>query len=233
MLREFHSRAFHRLDSPVLMVQAAVLKQSRHFRQPPVYARLLFPCLYNEYHRVYVQTRNPLQQPSQHSYVRHEPEEVPLVPSRTSGFCSNFSRFLFHVCCLQCTLSQQATLMTREREKRRVVPHEFCCDWILGAADRGYTKGLATTLCLDILTCGYPWCMCCCCGYRGMGSLVFGWRLRYLIRCRYGIAGSSVGDIAVMGCCAPFGADQLCTQLSFHGIDESRDWASAICCQMT
>ncbi|ESL09878.1 hypothetical protein TRSC58_02397 [Trypanosoma rangeli SC58] len=132
---------------------------------------------------------------------------------------SAFGHFIWRFFCLRCGVAEQTYLLFREEEKRGREPYRVCCEDFFGREGRMPRTFYYICLC-DLFTCGCP------CGYfyHGLGTAAFGWRLRYLVRCRYRLQGSSAGDFFTMLCCPLFAVDQQGLEMKMHGNLEIRDF---------
>lgn len=137
--------------------------------------------------------------------------------SRMDAFFLNCQHFLYRCCCLRCAIAQQTSLVFLDGERQRLVPVPFIFPKLYTHPIQ-YSKAVRVMTCLDAVTCGF----CCpCLGYNGMGTAVFGWRLRYWVRCRYGLRGTSVNDLLAMLMCPVLGSDQIGFEIESHGIHET------------
>ncbi|RNF22570.1 uncharacterized protein Tco025E_03141 [Trypanosoma conorhini] len=131
---------------------------------------------------------------------------------------SALGHLVWRLFCLRCGVAEQTYLLFREEEERGREPYRLCCEDFFGR--EGHMPRSFYYICLcDLLTCGCP------CGffYHGLGTAAFGWRLRYLLRCRYRLQGTSVGDFSLMLCCPLFAVDQQGLEMMMHGNSERRD----------
>lgn len=130
----------------------------------------------------------------------------------TSDHCMHLLRRCF---CVRCSIAQETYLLFREEERRRREPYRFCCEGFFGA-DGDYQRTLLLMCLLDTVTIGMP----CGCWYHGLGTALFGWRIRYLLRCRYRVQGLAIMDCLIM-CCMPMNAiDQQASEMAANGIIE-------------
>lgn len=121
--------------------------------------------------------------------------------ARTSD--SYFMRMMRGLFCVRCHLVQQSDALHRELAARHHKPTPFLCPCIFRLAT-SRRRTLAIICLLDILSLGLP----CGCFYHGIGTALFGYRLRYQIRCRYHLQGKGVADLCSMMCIPFFAISQ-------------------------
>lgn len=236
-LAEYHQRPQQTISYPLKLLHAPVVNPQKAFMQSLCFLKLFCPFLKNPFQRFHFDPTNPVNAGSPsldsqgpafprsslgyESYQRHRPLDArvdPLdVPESAHSTSSNLSRLLFHCCCLQCAIAQQTALVHYNRELYRLTPQVFCCDWFFGGPEQ-YCRNAATMIMCDIFSLGIPCCLCF--GYRGIGTMLFGWRARYLLRCRYGLGGTSVMDLFSMLACPILAVDQQETELECSGLHE-------------
>ncbi|RNF08289.1 hypothetical protein TraAM80_02795 [Trypanosoma rangeli] len=136
---------------------------------------------------------------------------------------SAFGHLMWRIFCLRCSVAEQTYLLFREEEERGREPYRMCCEDFFGREGRMPRTFYYICLC-DLFTCGCP------CGYfyHGLGTAAFGWRLRYLVRCRYRLQGSSAGDFFTMLCCPLFAVDQQGLEMKMHDNLEIRDFRAVM-----
>lgn len=119
--------------------------------------------------------------------------------------------------CLRCSIAQQTDLLFREEERRQRYPYRFCAEWFFGSQGH-YRRTLLTMLVCDLLTGGLF--IPCGLSYQGLGTACYGWRTRYLIRCRYGIYSPAICDLFIMLCLPMQAVDQQGMEMAAHGLFE-------------
>lgn len=128
----------------------------------------------------------------------------------------NCHHLCYRCCCTRCALAQQTSLLYLDGERQRLVPIPFLCPKLYPHPIQ-YSTAVCATSCIDALTCGF----CCpCFGYNGVGTALFGWRLRYWVRCRYGLHGTGFGDLMTMLLCPVLASDQIGFELESRGVHE-------------
>lgn len=156
-----------------------------------------------------------LSSPAERRRNSHRGESLRSL-SRMSAFFLNCHHLFYRCCCLRCAIAQQTSLIFLDGERQRLVPIPFVFP-NLYAHPMQYSRAVFMMAGLDAVTCGF----CCpCLGYNGMGTAFFGWRLRYWVRCRYGLNGTSINDLLAMLLCPALGSDQIGFELESHGIHE-------------
>lgn len=131
---------------------------------------------------------------------------------------------LFRCFCIRCIVAQQTTLLFQEERARQRYPYRFCCEDFFGS-EGNYHRTLWSMILCDILTAGLP----CGCWYHGMGTACFGWRIRYLIRCRYRVQGVTIFDLLRMMCIPMQCVDQQGTQMGVNGLREQMTICAPVC----
>lgn len=236
LLEEYHTRARQMINYPLRLLHAPVPSDDPAF-QPLCFCRLFFPCMYNKFQESHFETspsaymQNAESQglpfpmsPRGHLRMDQEVEEQAgaqtdrySVTGAPSSFCHNLSRLFFRFFCLQCSVAQQTSAVYTEREQQRLVQPSFLCSCFY-AHPRNYSGSLWAMICCDIFSLGIPCCLCC--GYRGLGTAFYAWRLRYWIRCRYGLKGTAIRDLCSVVYCPLLAVDQQATELEMRGIHE-------------
>ncbi|EKG00150.1 hypothetical protein TCSYLVIO_008923 [Trypanosoma cruzi] len=131
--------------------------------------------------------------------------------------------FIWRFFCLRCSIAELTYLLFREEEERGREPYRFCCEGFFGYEGRMPRSFL--TMCLaDLLTCGLPFGYF----YHGLGTTLFGCRLRYLIRCRYRIEGTVAKDFLLMLCCPLMTVEQEALEMMMYGNWERRDFRTVM-----
>ncbi|KAH9599262.1 hypothetical protein LSM04_002645 [Trypanosoma melophagium] len=140
-----------------------------------------------------------------------------LSSPQDSQCTASLGHFLWRFFCLRCSVAEQTRLLFAEEEKRGHTPYRFCCEGFFGS--EGKMPRTFWTMCLcDLLTVGCPFACC----YHGLGTTLYGCRLRYLIRCRYRLNGTVAGDFFTMLCCPLLAVDQQGLEMMQHGLYECR-----------
>lgn len=128
----------------------------------------------------------------------------------------NCHHFLYRCCCIRCAIAQQTSLVFLDGERQHLVPIPFLFPKLYPHPMQ-YSRAVWAMGCIDGLTCGF----CCpCIGYNGVGTALFGWRLRYWVRCRYGLYGTSMKDLFTMLLCPSLASDQIGFELESRGLHE-------------
>ncbi|ORC87745.1 uncharacterized protein TM35_000201540 [Trypanosoma theileri] len=151
---------------------------------------------------------------------RMGPPHMSAVQSSSSSEAnctSPLGHFLWRFFCVRCSIAEQTHLLFREEEKRGHMPYRFCCEDFYGSEGNMPRTFWTTCLC-DIVTLGCPFGCC----YHGLGTALYGCRLRYLLRCRYRLNGTLVGDFCRVLCCPLFAVEQQGFEMRQSGLYESR-----------
>ncbi|EKF28628.1 hypothetical protein MOQ_007617 [Trypanosoma cruzi marinkellei] len=142
-----------------------------------------------------------------------------IVTNLPSSYCiSAWGHFIWRFFCLRCSIAELTDILFREEEERGREPYRFCCEGFFGYEGR-MTRSFLTMCVVDLLTCGFPFGYF----YHGLGTTLFGCRLRYLIRCRYRIEGTVVKDFLLMLCCPLLTVEQEALEMMMYGNLERRD----------
>lgn len=144
-----------------------------------------------------------------------------VVPTDTvSSGCLHLLQRCF---CLRCSIALQTNALFSEERRRRRFPYRFAAEWFFGA-EGDYRRTLLTVLLCDLLSgglfipCGFS--------YQGLGTACYGWRARYLIRCRYGIFAPAICDFMLMLCLPMLSVDQQGIEMAANGLVEG----PGMCC---
>lgn len=226
MLAEYHNRPRVILDKPMRLAYDVILRADVKFEQPLCHVPLCVPCMQNDSQAYHFSQRFPAYFPRRPgSSTRRETvlesfeESVEvtgdLCGGSSSPWCRNIERLFFRCCCLRCSIAQQRNILYHDAEERRLLQRDLCCDNIL-VDPRRYCLSVCAIACCDLFTGGLP--LPCC--YYGLGTALYGWRIRYEIRLRYGVDGSSMGDFFAMLLCPMLTVDQLSTEIERHGLHE-------------
>lgn len=133
------------------------------------------------------------------------------------GCADGCSHLLYRCFCLRCSIAQQTDLLFREEERRQRYPYRFCCESLYGT-NGSYARTLASIIVCDLLSGGLF--IPCGLSYQGCGTALYGWRLRYLIRCRYSIYDVTFLDLLRMLCAPMQAVDQQGTEMAAHSLFE-------------
>nr|CCC90513.1 conserved hypothetical protein [Trypanosoma congolense IL3000] len=138
-------------------------------------------------------------------------------PTRKSRVPSVCEYFWWRMCCLRCSIADQTRLLAIEEDVRRYEPLTFLCECFYG--DKTAVSRAVWTMCIcDLLTGGCP----CGCFYHGLGTTLYGCRLRYFVRCRYRVKGFVSTDFLYMLCCPLLSVDQQGSEMRNNGLIETR-----------
>lgn len=235
LLEEYHTRARQMINFPLRLLHAPILSDDLTFIQPLCFCKLFCPCMYNQYQKyhfetspsAYMQSMEPQgppfpMSPRSHLHLDEAEEQVGSADryppqGAPSGCCHNISRLLYRFFCLPCAVAQQTSAIYTDREQHRLVQPSFLCSCFY-THPRNYSRSVWAMVCCDIFSLGIPCCLCW--GYRGMGTALYAWRLRYWIRCRYGLKGTAIGDLCSVLYCPLLAVDQQATELEMHGVHE-------------
>ncbi|AAZ11354.1 hypothetical protein, conserved [Trypanosoma brucei brucei TREU927] len=155
---------------------------------------------------------------SPESSVTPRRKHYPHSPSN-SGNSSILGHFCWRMFCLRCSVADQMRLLAIEEDERGYEPLNFCCEGFFGS--RMSLPRAFWTMCIcDILTGGSP----CGCFYHGLGTALYGCRLRYLVRCRYRLQGIVLSDFIHMLCCPLLSVDQQGAEMLANGLVEPREF---------
>nr|CCM14352.1 hypothetical protein, conserved [Leishmania guyanensis] len=142
--------------------------------------------------------------------------------NETTGCLARLSHkcrhFVYRCFCVRCAIASQAQALQADAEMRGVKAVPFPCCTCLGVESKSRSE-LLTTLCLlDLFTLGVPFGCCC---YHGLGSALYGWHLRYMLRARYRIFAWTSMDLLIVCCIPGLALDQQGAELLLNGTPES------------
>nr|ACS87849.1 conserved hypothetical protein [Angomonas deanei] len=134
-----------------------------------------------------------------------------------SSLSQNCLHLLYRALCVRCAIASQAQAFQADARMRGAEPFKFgCCDFV-GVESKSYAALLRWIVLLDCLTLGVP-CGCCC--YHGLGTALFGWHLRFVLRARYRIFSWTSIDLLIMCCVPGLAVDQQGAELLLNGMPE-------------
>ncbi|KPA76243.1 hypothetical protein ABB37_07986 [Leptomonas pyrrhocoris] len=134
------------------------------------------------------------------------------------SFVDNFRHLLYRCFCVRCAIAAQAESLQADMKMRSAVPHQFPCCSCLKVESRSSSELLWMVCAMDALSLGAP-CGCCC--YQGLGTALYGWHLRYLLRARYRIFSWTVLDLLIMCCIPGLAVDQQGAELLLNDVPET------------
>ncbi|CBZ25466.1 conserved hypothetical protein [Leishmania mexicana MHOM/GT/2001/U1103] len=146
-----------------------------------------------------------------------------LIPSietasRPMRFAHNCSHLLYRCFCVRCAIASQIQALQADAEMRGAKMTLFPSCICLGVESKSRTEILSTLCLLDLFTLGAPFGCCC---YHGLGSAVYGWHLRYMLRARYRIFAWTSIDLLIMCCIPGLALDQQGAELLLNGTPEA------------
>lgn len=124
----------------------------------------------------------------------------------------NTMHCLYRLLCVRCALAEQSLALRADHERRFLKPFVFPLCGCFDLRRPSLWKLLCLMGVLDLLSAGLP----CGCGYHGIGTAIFGCRLRYAVRVRYNIFAWTALDFVLMLCSPWIGVDQQGTELHCH-----------------
>ncbi|KAK7196210.1 hypothetical protein NESM_000556300 [Novymonas esmeraldas] len=142
-------------------------------------------------------------------------EETARLPVQ---YANNCSHLLYRFFCVRCAIASQAQALQADADMRSAMPTPFPCCSCLQVESRSYSAVLCAVCLLDLVTLGVPFGCCC---YHGVGSALYGWHLRYLLRARYRIFAWTAVDLLTMCCIPGLALDQQGAELLLNGTPET------------
>lgn len=139
------------------------------------------------------------------------------APSTSSSLLQNCRHLLYRCFCVRCAVAAQAEALQTDMKMRGAMPFRFPCCSCFHVDSDTYSHLFRTICLLDILTLGLP-CGCCC--YQGLGTALYGWHLRFLVRARYRIFAWTAIDLLIMCCVPGLAVDQHGAELLLNGVPE-------------
>ncbi|KPI83999.1 hypothetical protein ABL78_6956 [Leptomonas seymouri] len=134
------------------------------------------------------------------------------------SFEQNCRHFLYRCFCVRCAIASQAQSLQVDMKMRAALPNKFPCCPCLHVESRSYSQLFWMVCLLDALSFGAP-CGCCC--YQGLGTALYGFHLRYLLRARYRIFAWTILDLLIMCCIPGLAVDQHGAELLLDGVPEA------------
>ncbi|CAJ1987899.1 hypothetical protein conserved [Leishmania donovani] len=138
--------------------------------------------------------------------------------SRPVRFAHNCSHLLYRCFCVRCAIASQMQALQADAEIRGAKMTLFPSCTCLGVESESHTEILSTLCLLDLFTLGAPFGCCC---YHGLGSALYGWHLRYMLRARYRIFAWTSIDLLIMCCIPGLALDQQGAELLLNGTPEA------------
>ncbi|GET87666.1 hypothetical protein, conserved [Leishmania tarentolae] len=174
------------------------------------------------HHRMPVPTLlNPLSRAAERTAVNSRMEM--LISSieaagRPVRFTYNCSHLLYRCFCVRCAIASQMQALQVDAKMRSAQVMRFpSCTW-LDMESKSRTEILFRLCLMDLFTLGAPFGCCC---YHGLGSALYGWHLRYMLRARYRIFAWTSIDLLIMCCIPGLALDQQGAELLLNGTPEA------------
>ncbi|KAG5508240.1 hypothetical protein JKF63_05496 [Porcisia hertigi] len=135
------------------------------------------------------------------------------------GYISHNCRHLLYRCfCVRCAIASQAQALQADANMRSAKTSPFPSCSCLGVESASYANILCFLSLLDFVTLGMPFGCCC---YHGLGTTLYGWHLRYMLRARYHIFSWTSIDLLIMCCIPGLAVEQQGAELLLNGTPEA------------